>query len=106
MPVRAIEARSRGGLIDQLQMRKILNRVRSIFRVFLKAPEAPQRLMSIEERLVVGPKKSLMLVTCAGRRFLFATTDDSITAPIEVRPFTEIDRSTRVAVIGYLGDKL
>jgi hypothetical protein len=47
------------------------------------------RLLSIEERLVIEPKKTLFLVNCLGRRFLVGTAGSSICPMFEVRPFTE-----------------
>jgi flagellar biogenesis protein FliO len=80
----------------------ILGRVLQMFQGLLPASAAPKRLISIEERMEIGPKKTLMLVNCAGRRFLLATTGDSIAPLGEIRP-TENGLTTRVAVTGYLG---
>jgi len=106
MPERSLEAQAQSYSIHRLLTRNISSRVLRIFQRFLQTAEAPPPLMSIEERLAVGPKKSLVLIACSGRRFLLATAGDSITAPVEVRPLPEVDPSTRVAVIGYLGDRL
>ena len=40
--------------------------------------------LRIEERLHLGPKKSLLLVNCHGRRFLVATAGETIASLIEV----------------------
>jgi len=47
---------------------------------------APGHRLLIEERIAIGPKKTLMLVSCAGRHFLVATAGDFIAPLIEVRP--------------------
>ena len=53
-------------------------------------PEAQtDRRLFIEERLVIGPKKTLILVNCVGRHFLLATAADVITPMGEVLPLTE-----------------
>jgi len=57
-----------------------------------KSVEMPLRLGAkaeaiesrIEERLHLGPKKSLLLVNCHGRRFLVATAGETIASLIEV----------------------
>jgi flagellar biogenesis protein FliO len=42
--------------------------------------------LRMEERLSLGPKKTLFLVDCAGRKFLVAAGADTIVAMTEVRP--------------------
>jgi flagellar biogenesis protein FliO len=44
-----------------------------------------QGALRIEERLQFGPKKTLLLVSCHGRRFLVATAGETIAPLIEVR---------------------
>ncbi len=51
-----------------------------------RAARASEQRLSIEERLVIGPKKTLMLVNCDGRRFLLATAGDMIAPMIELSP--------------------
>ena len=46
----------------------------------------PARSLFIEERIAIGPRKSLMLVNCAGQRFLLATAGEAITSLGEVHP--------------------
>jgi hypothetical protein len=43
-----------------------------------------ERLLVLEDRLAIGPKKSLALVQCAGRRYLVAVSGDAIAALQEV----------------------
>jgi hypothetical protein len=83
----------------------ILRRLRSAFQFLLRASETPRRHMCIEEQIAIGPKKMLMLVNCAGRRFLFAVAGDSITPFVEVRPPIEKGLATTIPVIGYVGEK-
>jgi len=40
--------------------------------------------MFVEERIALGHRKTLMLVNCAGRRFLLVE-GDSITPPVDVQ---------------------
>ncbi len=88
-----------------LTTEKLLRCVRVMFRGLLRTSEASQHVMSIEQQIAMGPKRTLMLVNCAGRRFLLAMAGDSVTAPVEVGPVAETCPSARIAVIGYLGDK-
>jgi flagellar biogenesis protein FliO len=44
--------------------------------------------LSVEERLMVGGKKSILLIACRGRRFLLASSGDAITPLFEVLPLS------------------
>jgi flagellar biogenesis protein FliO len=80
-----MEARSPGypaGLLAQ----RIARRARSAFEKFLRRAQSSDRLLLIEERIAIGPKKTLLLVNCAGRRFLVATAGDTIAPLVEVQP--------------------
>lgn len=50
----------------------------------LGGPAKPERVLSVEDRLALGPKKALVLVRCHGQRFLVAVSGDTI------GPFTEV----------------
>ena len=97
----AIEAPSRSCLLKQSLALRLVTRLRHTFRAFLQTPEAPRRLLSVEERLAIAPKKALILVNCDGRRFLLVTAGDSILTPVEVKTPTEL----RIPVLGFLGNK-
>jgi hypothetical protein len=105
MAPRNTNVRLASRLFGHFRGESILSRVRNTFQAFLRTSETPERLISLEERLVIGPKKTLMLVNCAGRRFLFATAGDSITPFVEVRPRLEMDLAATIPVIGYLGEQ-
>jgi flagellar biogenesis protein FliO len=51
---------------------------------FAKAPA--ERVLEVEERLMVGGRKSVLLIACHGRRFLLASSGDAMTPLIEVLP--------------------
>ena len=106
MREKAIQTRNASDLVGHLLGQSFMSRMRGTFQTLLRTADPPKRLISIEERMAIGPKKSLILVNCAGRRFLFASSDDSMTPLVEVKALTETVPSTRVSVIGYLGDKL
>ena len=50
----------------------------------LWSPTPMQDRLFIEERITIGPKKTLTLVNCAGRRFLVAAAGDFIAPLIEI----------------------
>ena len=77
--------------------RKISGLARAAFGRLFSAASAERRL-HIEERLTIGPKKTLMLVNCAGRHFLVATSAETIAPIIEIRPLDE-DGSPRANAI-------
>lgn len=43
-----------------------------------------ERTLAIEERVSIGPKKSLVVVRCHGQRFLIATAGDTVGPFIEI----------------------
>jgi flagellar biogenesis protein FliO len=63
-----------------------------------RAARASEQRLSIEERLVIGPKKTLMLVNCDGRRFLLATAGDMIAPMIELSPSGNADLDDPTAI--------
>jgi flagellar biogenesis protein FliO len=48
-----------------------------------RAPARP-RMLSVAERLDLGPKKSLLIVNCGEQRFLLASSAAGITAMLEI----------------------
>jgi hypothetical protein len=59
---------------------------RAAFERLVRNVQSSGRLLAIEERISIGPKKTLMLVSCAGRRFLVATASETVGPLIEVLP--------------------
>jgi flagellar biogenesis protein FliO len=49
-----------------------------------KANDTGERLLTLEGRLAIGPKETLTLVQCAGRRYLVAAGGGSIVSLTEV----------------------
>jgi flagellar biogenesis protein FliO len=58
--------------------------LRRLLRRFTSAPNSTERLLAVEDRVTLGPKKALLLVRCHGRRFLIATAGDTIGPIMEV----------------------
>ncbi len=83
---RTTEAGSPGYLAGRLFGQRISTLSRFVLERLSLPVKSADRLLSIEERLAIGPKKTLMLVNCAGRRFLVAAAGDAIAPIIEVRP--------------------
>jgi len=83
---RTMEARSLGYFAARLFGQRISTLSRSVLERLSLPARSSDRLLSIEDRITIGPKKTLMLVNCAGRRFLVATAGDAIVPMIEVRP--------------------
>ena len=52
----------------------------------LRTSVAPARLIFIEEQKQIGPKKLLILVSCAGQRFFIATTENSVIPVSNLQP--------------------
>ncbi|MBB6147229.1 flagellar biogenesis protein FliO [Silvibacterium bohemicum] len=63
----------------------------------------PARSLRIEERLGVGGKKAIMLIACNGRRFLLASSGDSMAPLIEVLP---LSRDIAVPVIVWRQEEI
>lgn len=65
-------------------------------RSFRSGPAVPAPLR-LESRVSLGPKKSLLLVNCCGKRILLAVAGDAITPVMEVagrrRPGTAKERA-------------
>jgi len=78
--------RSRGYGTGRLLAQRFSNLTRLAVGSLFGADQSQDRLLSIEERIGIGAKKSLILVNCAGRRFLIATAGEAIAAMVEVRP--------------------
>lgn len=66
----------------------LVNNLRRLL-IFLRgriahAASAPERVLAVEDRVAVGPKKSLLVVRCHGQRFLVGVSADAIGPLVEV----------------------
>lgn len=57
------------------------------------AASAAERVLAVEERILIGPKKTLVLVRCHNLQFLVATAGDSVGPIIEIAPRKTARRS-------------
>ena len=67
--------------------------IRRLLSRFASKAGADDRPLAVEDRLIIGPKKSLVLVRCHGRRFLIASAGDAVGPILEV----EIPKANRRA---------
>jgi len=81
-----LEARHPGHVTGLQLAQRISSLTRLGLKRLLGTAQPAECLLSIEERLAIGPKKTLLLVNCAGQRFLLATTGEAIAPLFEVRP--------------------
>jgi flagellar biogenesis protein FliO len=58
--------------------------MRWLIRRFTRAADPAERVLAVEGRIAIGPKKSLILVRCHYQHFLIATAGDTIGPVIEV----------------------
>lgn len=54
---------------------------------------ATERVLAVEERVSIGPKKMLVLIRCHNQRFLVATAGDTVGPMIEIAPRKCVRRS-------------
>jgi flagellar biogenesis protein FliO len=59
--------------------------------------------LRIEERLSLGGKKAVTLIACNGRRFLLASSGDSMAPLIEVQP---LPRDIAVPIISWRQEEI
>jgi flagellar biogenesis protein FliO len=57
---------------------RIIAGLRVMIQRLMRAPAANDAPLRLEARLNLGPKKSLVLVNCCGRRVLLAVSGDTI----------------------------
>lgn len=62
---------------------------------FTRTANAAERVLAIEDQVAIGPRKSLLVVRCHGRRFLVATAGDTIGPVIEVAATRPARRQSR-----------
>jgi flagellar biogenesis protein FliO len=67
-------------------MQRLAGLMRMLVARLSRAASPAQNILSIEERLTIGPKKMVMVVNCDGRRFLLATAGEMIAPLIEIQP--------------------
>lgn len=67
-------------------VRHLRNAARWLLRRISPAAAGAERALAVEERVVIGPKKSMVLVRCHGQRFLVATAGDTVGPFIEIAP--------------------
>lgn len=60
------------------------NALRALTKKFTQTAGSAERALVMEDRIAIGPKKSLVVVRCYGRRFLIATTPDGIGPILEI----------------------
>ena len=65
-------------------------------RRFLR--ETNERQMRVEETLPLGGKRQLMLISCAGERFLVGGSTESIEVVVPVRPAASWDEDKNMDV--------
>lgn len=51
-----------------------------------RAGNSAERALVLEDRIAIGPKKSLSVVRCHGQRFLIATAGDTIGPLLKLAP--------------------
>jgi flagellar biogenesis protein FliO len=69
--------------------------LRAIMQRLMRAPAAVDAPLRLEARLNLGPKKSLVLVNCCGKRVLLALSGDTIV------PVVDLPKQSRAkAVVG------
>ena len=73
-----------GGLDGNSFAVRLMVRFRAIVQRLLHAPTATDAPLRLEARLNLGPKKSLFLVNCCGRRVLLAVSGDTIVPVAEL----------------------
>lgn len=66
--------------------RNVTGAVLRLLRRFASKTKSAQRLLAVEERVIIGSKKSLVIVRCQNQRFLIATSGDTIGPIIEIAP--------------------
>ena len=65
-------------------LRRLADLLRAVSRRMSQAREDAERHLRIDERLNIGPKKSLLLVSCCGQRVLVAVAGETVTTLLEM----------------------
>ncbi len=69
--------------------------VLGLLKIFASSTDAAERALAVEERVTIGPKKSLLVVRCHGQRFLVATAGDTIGPLVEISSPRAVRRSRK-----------
>ncbi|MFZ0663277.1 MAG: flagellar biosynthetic protein FliO [Acidobacteriaceae bacterium] len=62
----------------------VRNLVRWLLRRVAPAAGSAERALAVEERVTIGPKKSLFVVRCYGQHFLVAAAGDAVGPIVEI----------------------
>jgi flagellar biogenesis protein FliO len=73
----------------------IRNAVRWLLKRFSSVAPTTERVLTVEDRVAIGLKKSLVVVRCHGQRFLIATSGDTIGPVLKIAPPKAIRRASR-----------
>lgn len=60
--------------------------VRWLLKRVAPAVGSAERALAVEEKVAIGPKKSLVVVRCHDQRFLVATAGDAVGPIVEIAP--------------------
>lgn len=60
--------------------------IRRLSQKLTRSASSAERALAVEDRVTLGPRKSLFVVRCNGRHFLVAAAGDTIGPLIEVAP--------------------
>jgi flagellar biogenesis protein FliO len=60
--------------------------VHLLVKRLVPAANSAERTLAVEDRVTLGPKKSLVVVRCRGQRFLIAISADTFGPMIELAP--------------------
>lgn len=75
--------------------RRLCRAWRWLLRRVSPAAGVAERVLAVEERVVIGPKKMLVLVRCRNQRFLVATAGDSVGPIVEIAAAGGVRRSRK-----------
>lgn len=90
MATKAVVVNPFSNPLETAPLVKALRRLWRLMRTRMaRRSAAPERALAVEERVALGPKKSLLVVRCHGQRFLVGVTADT------VGPFVEIGAAAR-----------
>jgi flagellar biogenesis protein FliO len=74
-----IIASEQANFTDALPLTQHLrNMLRALLARFTRTTNSTERALTVEDRVALGPKKSLAVVNCHGQRFLIAVAGETI----------------------------
>ncbi len=68
---------------------------RWLFQRVSSSAGSAERVLAVEERVSIGPKKMLLLVRCRDQQFLVATAGDGVGPIVEVASRKPVRRSSK-----------